>query len=593
MNKIKRNTFLKMGGLAMLSPLTNFFLVEEAPANSKKNVLLKDDIFKRLVTANDRQVAKLLQIINLNNLSFSRKIGYNFAALAASYCSPGSRFHHSPVIVSKLLQLTTLLEKAQSADGTVNIGNLESPPDTAFLLEPLAAAAYLLSKEGAAGLKNINTRIKNFMLKSGDALIVGGIHTPNHRWVICSALAHLNMLYPNPKYIGRIEEWLGENIFMDTDGQYPERSRNYSIVENNSLITMGRLLNMPSLFDPVRKNLEMTYYLMEPNGELVTTDSRRQDQYESISIVASYLHYRYLAIKDNDSNFAGIAKLIEQMKGFDEMILDKYLFHFLENTLLQEPLPVGIPPPVNYEKLFTATNLLRIRKGKTSVTLFGGVDWPLIIASGRSNSPNFFSFRKGNAILKYVRLSADFFSMGYFYSEGIKKERNQYTLHKNLAIPYYQPLPRSMRNSRGDYKLSPSVDGRFWNKMDFENRPVSNIKKLETTVSFEAVNGKNDLTFQVKGQVGVPVTIELCFLAGGKLTGVSQAHDNNCFLEKGFGKYEFGADTIHFGPGAITHQSINELEGERYSTHFGNLRTKGMYVYLTGVTPFTHKLSFS
>src|SRR5207253_2840769 len=131
---------------------------------------------------------------------------------------------------------------------------------------------------------------------------------------------------------------------------------------------------------------------------------------------------------------------------------------------LQQALPAATPLPVSYEKFFAASNLLRIRRNDSTTTLFGGADWPIIIASGRSNSPNFFAFRKGDALLKYMRLSSNFFTMGYFYSEGVRKEGSKYVLHKKLSVPYYQPLPKNLRNAQGDYKLSPSVDDRFWNK---------------------------------------------------------------------------------------------------------------------------------
>jgi hypothetical protein len=192
-----------------------------------------------------------------------------------------------------------------------------------------------------------------------------------------------------------------------------------------------------------------------------------------------------------------------------------------------------------------------------------------------------------------MRLSSGFFSMGYFYSEGIRKEGNKYILHKRLEVPYYQPLPKDKRNAKGDYKLSPSIDDRFWNKMDFKNRPVSNVKTLDTTVTFVETNGTVDLTFNVSGLKDVPVTIELCFMEGGKISGTVGSSDGNNFLEIGTGKYEFGDDAIEFGPGANDHKSINGLEGERYSTHFGTLKTDGIHVYLTGVTPFRHKLTFS
>jgi len=577
----------------MLAPLGNK-LFAAVPGTTAANHFVAGELMKRLAAANDKQVETLLQSVSSATFTFSRKVGADLACLTASYCYTGSAYYQNPLLVSKMEILIEGLGKYQTADGTFNnSANPESPPDTAFLIEYLAAAAAILIKNSSTAISNINSRLKIIIVKAGETLVTGGVHTPNHRWVVCAALSGIHAIFPDKKYISRVEDWLGEGIFMDSDGHYPERSRLYGGVENNSLLAMGRLLKKPALFNYVRKNLESTWYYMEPDGELVTTDSRRQDQYIGKTIVSYYLNYRYLAIKDNNKTFAGIAQLIEQMKGFDEEVLGRSLFYFLENELLQQELPAAVSPVVNYEHFFATSQLLRIRRATSSTTLFGGVDWPIIIASGRSNSPNFYAYRKGNAILKYMRLSSQFFSMGYFYSEGIKKEANKYILHKQLAIPYYQPLPKNKRKLNGDYTLSPSIDDRFWNKMDFANRPVSNVKKLDTTIIFSEKENTNELEFTITGLAGVAVTIELCFAEGGTLTGVTSATNGNNFLETGMGKYESGGDTITFGPGAVTHKTISSLEGERYSTHFGTLRTKGMYVYITGTTPFTHTLLIS
>jgi hypothetical protein len=42
--------------------------------------------------------------------------------------------------------------------------------------------------------------LKKYLLNAGEALSVGGIHTPNHRWVVSGALAWINSFFPNPKY---------------------------------------------------------------------------------------------------------------------------------------------------------------------------------------------------------------------------------------------------------------------------------------------------------------------------------------------------------------------------------------------------------
>ena len=150
MNKLKRKTFLRMGALVIFAPLNNSFLMQSAVATSSGSPVFTDEILQRLIAANDTQVTELLQSISGNNITFSRKIGYDFAALSAAYVSPGSKHYHSPSIVTKLDILTAALLSHQSADGTVNIGNLESPPDTAFLIELLSAATSILIKDNAS-----------------------------------------------------------------------------------------------------------------------------------------------------------------------------------------------------------------------------------------------------------------------------------------------------------------------------------------------------------------------------------------------------------------------------------------------------------
>ncbi len=191
-------------------------------------------------------------------------------------------------------------------------------------------------------------------------------------------------------------------------------------------------------------------------------------------------------------------------------------------------------------------------------------------------------------------MSAGFFSMGYFRSEGLRQEGSTYILYQKLEAPYYQPLSEELRNKEGDYTLTPSIDGRFWSKMAFDQRPVSNVKSLESKISIREDNGKVQLLFEVDGLEGVEVTIEMCFDEAGKLSGTtpSSSGEGNYFLPEGNGSYESGRDTIRFGPGIKQHERINRLDGEQYSVHFGTLRTTGKHVYLTGITPFAHTLTF-
>jgi len=599
MNKISRQTFVKqcanIGTVALIAPYSTSLLAGPAGSQSLRDSGPDNDLLQRMVKANDRLVSRLLQAGDVQRRRGNRGFATNFSFLSSSYCHPDSEHYQNPLIVPKLEKIAESLLELQNPDGTLDSGNLGSPPDTGFVLELLCPGVSVLMQNNSGILDKSKQDIRKFIVNAGEALSTGGIHTPNHRWVVCSALAGINALYPDQKYVDRINAWIADGVFIDSDGHYPERSGNYSPVENGAFITVGRLLDMPELFEPVRKNLEMTWYYMEPNGELATNDSRRQDQYSSRHILSYYMFYRFMANHDKDADFAAIAKHIETFEGFERAVVNRALVYFLEEPLYQKKLPESNQVNVDYEKLFETSHLLRIRREEKTITLFGGVDWPLIIASGRSCSPDFFAYRKGEAILKYMRLSSRFFSMGYFYSEGLKKEGGKYILYQKKEAPYYQPMPAEKRNARGEYELSRSIDGRFWSKMSFEDRPVSNVKTQDTTIILEEVDGRAELTFQVGGPDNVMVTIELCFKEGGQLSGVASSDDQaeNYFLEEGKGKYRYGQDTIEFGPGTLANRYIGRLEGERYSTHRGTLRTDGMHVYLTGLTPFEHTLTFA
>ena len=91
-------------------------------------------------------------------------------------------------------------------------------------------------------------------------MIDRGFHTPNHRWVVCSALAQAMTLFPEVEagaYLGRI---LAETVDINEDGEYTERSTGvYNAVCNRSLRFMADHLGRPDLLDPVRRNLEIRY----------------------------------------------------------------------------------------------------------------------------------------------------------------------------------------------------------------------------------------------------------------------------------------------------------------------------------------------
>lgn len=557
--------------------------------------------FTRLLKSSNETVARMTREAGaLPQARRGRGVGRgaNVAALVAAYCAPESSYFKSRDLIPLLESASQIFVAAQNKDGTLDAGNLASPPDTAFVVEGLAAALAVLRQMGDPALAQAQQTLTNFLLAAGEALITGGVHTPNHRWVVCSALARINSLFPATKYVNRIDDWLGEGIYIDADGQFEERSVGiYSRVTDDAFVTMARLLKRPELLGPVRRNLDMNLYYLHPDGELETIGSRRQDQTMKISITNYYLQYRYLAIHDNNSAYAAVVRLIEGKPGEGLVEGGNPVIYFMEEPLLKKSLPAGGSIPDNYAKVFPNTRLARIRRDKISATVYGGSDWPLEVASGRATNPTFFTFRKGNAVLQSVRMGGEFFSEGAFRSETLEAIQNRYSLHQRLDVPYYQPLPKEFRNSRGDYALTPAKDSRFWSKLDFPHRPMSNIQTLDQKVTVIEQDGKFELHFDITGHNRVPFVVELAFRAGGELTGALQEAATRdgakvLFLKEGNLRYRVGEDIIEVGPGQAEHQMTN-LSGPSYAAHGASLKADGKCVYITGFTPFTNVITIS
>jgi hypothetical protein len=555
------------------------------------SVKSRDSILANIVRANDHNVERLLNNYSRMAASSGGRVLSGFLlSVSAAYCSAESDYYHSRDLITPMLAVTMELKNRQNPNGTFDFGNLQSPPDSGFMVEQFFRVQALLIKDASSETVTLREGLKEVMLNTAEALITGGVHTPNHRWAICAALAGVHSIYPDERYVNRIDDWLGEGIGQDSDGQHPERSPNYdSAVNNPSLLDVSIYLNRPELLEPVRRNLEMTLFLLEPNGEVDTIASRRQDAGRVFMIYRYYLPFRFMAILDKNPRFAEVARFIEA-NAMPQ--LGTHLADFMLHDTLQNELPQSGSLSENYSKHLRNSHLVRIRRGNKSAAIYGGTDWHLGhgVWSGLSHNPTFFKMRKGDAILDSVRMAPAFFSTGYFRSTGLEVNENSCHLTEERQTPYHQPLPQQFRKDDGFYKMSP--DGRFFSMMDFENRPKDYIQ-LKTDVIIRELNnsGAFELEITAEKTPNVAYTIELCFRKGGELSGViPQENDpDGYFLKEGTGRYTVGNDMIEFGPGKMEH-GRPPRPNEQYSVHNGTIRAAGYRVLITLVSPFQYTL---
>lgn len=560
-----------------------------------------------LTDAADSLVQPVIDNKNASTLKTDspRGITRGVRQLVTPFVWPNSTYYHDESLLPHIEEMLEVLTKRQHCDGTYSVGNRHSPPDTGFLIEDFGIMVRILEKDEHDSSQKIADSIRKILVKAGPGLAKGGIHTPNHRWKISAALARISRIIDDESLIERIDEWLAEGIDIDADGIYSERSPTYyAAVSNPSLLTVAHELNRTELIDYVRLNLELSIEHSEPNGEIETILSRRQDQVQPVgdNMQEFYPLFRELALLDDNGRFAAMARLLEKRLG-DK--LGDYLANLIERPELAEKLPEPEEPFVDFEKHYKTAGLVRARNGKLTMSAFGGTDWydeqgeqsPFYnrFGSGLSTNPTMFRAWSGEAVLEGLRLVPNFFTMGHFRSNGISlRDDGVVNLGSEMEVPYYLPMPADQRDENGVYALSRSVaDGRFYSMLDFPSRPTS-MRRLKTEVSIAPTKAGYDLSFEVTGERDVELTLELTLRGNGTFEGVEELVDEEGTtiyqLVEGTGRYTLGDDTITFGPGN-GEGLIQADAGEQYSWMGGSLVLGGQKVYITGTSPLKYTLN--
>lgn len=212
--------------------------------------------------------------------------------------APADLLTHATLAIEYMLRV-------QRPSGLIDLRdcNYDSSPDTAFAVQSLCAVIELgrplVSRDAAWAV--LLEKIECFVQRAVPGMLTGGFHTPNHRWVITSALAqaeHCCMVsVSNHDVLVKpvIEAYLAEGFDIDAEGAYLEHSAGiYDSVCDRSLLLLADHWDCPTARPTVAANLNFNLHLLHANGTLETGLSRRQDYGTApvpLGLASAYLHY--------------------------------------------------------------------------------------------------------------------------------------------------------------------------------------------------------------------------------------------------------------------------------------------------------------
>lgn len=521
-----------------------------------------------------------------------RALARRVKTLVAAYRSADSALHGSGKAVAAATNHLRALRAAQTTTGLFAGGdNVQSPPDSAFTVNDVCDAHVLAAGAGPE-LRDVTAALAEIADAAVGSLLTGGVHTPNHRWELCAALARLHRSFPDHRLLDRVAEWLAEGVDIDAEGLYSERSANYAAhVSNPSLLLLADVLGRADLLDAVERNLATTLDLIRPDGTVETVHSRRQDQNHPFPLAPFLPHYRLLAVRTGRGDFGGAARLAAA-GGIDDPDL-------LAQTLLTPDLCRVLPAPaaqtLTRDRYITTARLAARASATAHTVVYGGSDVPehRRIRSGLACNPTFLRLFAGDAVLDAVRLSRGFFDLGPFRAADMQRlTDSRYRLTETLSAAYYQPLPPGRRRDDGAYRMAD--EGRFSAAMAFPDRPRDEVSHT-TRVEVDLREDGADLRIDISGP-RVPWALELSFRPGGVPAGAAEIGDGRWCLTTGPMTYRVGDDEIGVEVGvqageplAGPHRGdiLRYDPGQDHTVVGGTDATTGNRVYVGGLGPQT------
>ncbi len=460
----------------------------------------------------------------------------NAASLSVLYYNEDSAYHRDKRLLDAANLAMDFILPRQNEDGTIDLveTNFHCAATMGFTLQNFVPAFRVVKKYNQHTPEEdaLQDKFLTYITNGAKGMMTGGFHTPNHRWVIASALALCYNELGNKEFLDEIDLYLKEGIDCNEDGEWTERSAGvYNKVNNDGMIIMAEELGKWELLEAASRNLYMMFTYLEPDDTICTMNSHRQDigmkmypmrYYENYLMTAHYLknkHFAYMAdhlfnmvndySKDSSPlNSGAIPKCIARY-----MLMD-----FLRNNELEKE----VYDWTEFEEFYKDSNIVRKRKDDVITTVMG-------------DSPMFCKFQKGSNQVAFRFASSFFGTEGRFTPDSLVEIEGGYRLHYRSDWGYVRPL------GKPDH---PTKNGHT----NIEHRERANMQVFEVNIDILPSDDGIQLVIDSMGVENLPCKLEMIFEAGGYFDSAQaefKAIEGQHILLK-YGKYKYvkGLDTI-------------------------------------------------
>lgn len=433
-----------------------------------------------------------------------KPVAYKACSAIALYLNENSSYYGKSEVYQFVLRALEYVAKTQREDGTFDLVdcNFNSAADTAFLVKHLALSYRLLEQYPQPDHEHdcnvLKETLCGIITHAVRGMIMGGFHTPNHRWAIASVLGLCDGIatIDSAEIKQKINAYLIEGIDCNEDGEYAERSAaTYNLVNNSAMLFLYEYTQDASYLEHVCKNLEMMRHYFDPDGSIFTENSTRQDRGKAYYPRDYFYYYLSVGHQTNHIQFLSTAhQIIKDHQLRNAYHKESLAPDCLDLLMLSKPLlSIELPEPSflsHYQKFYHGSGVVRYRNDNYALSII------------QNNSKVLVMKTKDTDL--YLKIGVGYFEHRDFVAQSIVEQEGGYLLSFCADGWYYEPFAEKPE----------SAD---WWMMDHRNRKKIVKNQLCITLLVKPEPTGISLSLQTKGCDRALLRVEFGLPADGYL----------------------------------------------------------------------------